>query len=128
MKTSPIILAVAFSIMACSAESAPDNAAGSIKQAPVSKKEEAVHDLINGPDAEGDGKDGKDGKGGKEPKETDGPPKCSDVTEEICPDPSRQDQKVCLAPMKQQKMYDAGCKPAPETTPPKEPEFGGKDI
>jgi hypothetical protein len=107
MRLHSSILALAFTIMACSAESAPDNAAGSIKQAPVEADKTQVIEGIDGT-SEVDPEEGKKKKGGKGPNSNG--PRCGQVEESICPDPSKQKLCSCSSgPGNQGATYNCGC-------------------
>ena len=122
MRLHSFVLAIAFTILGCSAESAPDNAAGSIKQAPIEADKTQVIEGISDVDAE----EGKKKKGGKVPNSNG--PRCGQVNEEICPDPSKQKLCSCSSgPGNQGATYKCGCSGGSTTGGIKTPEIAGAE-
>ena len=101
MRNPPFILAIALVIAACSAESAPDNAAGSVKQAPIDKSPSLKAESIDMPAA-------ADYVEAKKVPNSNGP-KCSEVTEQVCANASNQKFCSCNGPMNQASTYKCGC-------------------
>jgi hypothetical protein len=118
MRTPPFFLALAFVVSACSAESAPDNAAGSVQKAPLADPSVKP----GGDEVELLDELGKKKKKKKADPTTNGP-RCSSVTKDICPDSSRQKWCSCTAAFGNGGTYECGCKE--ETTEDKPAEFEG---
>jgi hypothetical protein len=102
---TPLFLALTLMVAACSAESAPDNAAGSIKQAPtqpdIKVQPEGIVPVEDGTTETEDA---------KRPKKSPCPP----PTAEICPDPDLQRLCNCRKGA-QNVVYPCGCNKSEDT-------------
>jgi hypothetical protein len=126
----PLVLGISLAA-ACSASSAPDNAAGSVKQAPTAKpaakaeavaspkvEAEAKAEAGATPEAEANAGAAVDAAAGadtptleagkRKPGTALNGPKCNKVTPQTCEDAARQKTCKCAVGLSF-KMYDCGC-------------------
>jgi hypothetical protein len=97
---TPLLLALTLMVAACSAESAPDNAAGSVKQAPIQPDTKVQPEgIVPVEDGTTETEDAK------RPKKTPCPP----PTASDCEDPERQKYCSCRKGG-QNVVYPCGCK------------------